>query len=481
MDFFQIMLHLVVFSISFSLIFLIYKRKSTPAKLPPGKNGWPIIGETLEFAGIGQKGSPEMFIQDRMRKYSQDLFKTSMFGENMAVCCGASGHKFLFSNEKKSVVTWWPRSVDQVALSPESIENFVPEDSIKVRRAIVQYLKPEALQYFIPIMDSMAKEHLEADWSPNKQVKVFPLTMKYTFSLACRLFLSVTNPNHVARLSDIFAPIINDLLCVPVNIPGTAYNRAIKAGHVIRQEFLQVIKQRKKELSENTEKVSRDFLTNTLLALNENRRFMDDMLIATNIMAFIIGGHETTTTTITFVMKYLAEYPQVYSEVFKEQMEIARSKGPNDLLNWDDIKKMKYSWNVACETLRLTPPIAGTFRKAINDFTYAGFNIPKEWKILWSPYSTHKNPEYFPDPEKFDPLRFEGNGTAPYTFVPFGGGPRICPGREYARLDILVFIHNVVTRFKWEKVIPDEKINYKPAPNPAEGLPVYLKSHNHKY
>ena len=72
MDFFQIMLHLVVFSISFSLIFLIYKRKSTPAKLPPGKNGWPIIGETLEFAGIGQKGSPEMFIKDRMRKYSID-------------------------------------------------------------------------------------------------------------------------------------------------------------------------------------------------------------------------------------------------------------------------------------------------------------------------------------------------------------------------------------------------------------------------
>nr|POE86689.1 beta-amyrin 28-oxidase [Quercus suber] len=222
-----------------------------------------------------------------------------MFGENMVVFCGASGHKFLFSNEKKCVVTWWPRFVDKVALFPEFVENFVPEDSIKVRRAIVQYLKPEALQYFIPIMDSMAKEHLEADWSPNKQVKVFPLTMKYKFSLACRLFLSVTDPNHVARLSDIFALIIND----------------------------------------------------------ENGRFMDDMLNATNIMALIIGGHETTTTTITFVMKYLAENPHVYSEVFKEQMEIAKFKGPNDLLNWDDIKKMKYSWNVACETLRLTPPL----------------------------------------------------------------------------------------------------------------------------
>ena len=173
MDFFQIVLHLVVFSISFSLIFLKYKQKSTRDKLPPGKKGWPIIGETLEFARIGQKGTPEMFIKDKMREYSQDLFKTSMFGENMVVCCSAPGDKFLFS--------------DQVALSPESVEN-CPR-----RLVIVQYLKPKALHYFIPIMDSMAKEHLEADWSPNKQVKVLPLTMKYTFSLACRLFLSVTD------------------------------------------------------------------------------------------------------------------------------------------------------------------------------------------------------------------------------------------------------------------------------------------------
>ena len=101
-------------------------------------------------------------------------------------------------------------------------------------------------------------------------------------------------------------------------------------------------------------------------------------------------------------------------------------------------------------------------------------------QTFWTPYSTHKNPKYFQDPEKFNPSRFEGNGPEPYTFVPLGGGALMCPGREYARLEILVFMHNVVTRFNWEKAILDEQLSFNIAPIPVDGLPIHLKPHGHK-
>ena len=318
MDCFPNLLHLVILCISVSLIFLTYKQKSSHAKLPPGKKGWPVIGETLELATARRRGTQEIFFNDRMRKYSQDLFKTSLFGENMVLFCGASANKSLF-NDKKNLSTWWPRSILKIVFvsSPELLEDVAQKDFAQMRRSVVEFFKPEALQHFIPIMDSMAKEHLETEWSPYRKVKVYPLSMKYTFALACRFFLSVTNHNHVTKFADHFAIIMDGLLSVPINIPGTTFNRAIRAGKVIRQEILEVIKQRKKELSENNGTVARDFLTRSLLELDENGNAINEMMIASKIMSLLIAGRDSTNSALTFVLKYLAEFPHVYSEVFK--------------------------------------------------------------------------------------------------------------------------------------------------------------------
>ncbi|KAL2925659.1 Beta-amyrin 28-monooxygenase [Bienertia sinuspersici] len=343
-----------------------------------------------------------------------------------------------------------------------------------MRKLLPQFLKVETLKCYIGIMDIIAQRHFASGWENKDEIFVFPLAKRYTFWLACRLFLSVEDPDHIARFADPFHLLASGIISIPIDFPGTPFNKAIKAANIIRKELRMIINQRKIDLAEKKATPTQDILSHMLTVRDDNGQHMNEMDIADKILGLLIGGHDTASVVITFIIKYLAELPHIYNGVYKEQMEIAKSKAPGELLKWEDIQKMKYSWNVACEVMRLIPPLQGAFKEAMTEFTYAGFTIPKGWKLYWSAYSTHGNPQYFSDPEKFDPSRFEGGGPAPYTYVPFGGGPRMCPGKEYARLEILVFIHNAVKRFRWEKQITDENIVVDPFPKPAKGLPIRL-------
>ncbi|PSR85464.1 Beta-amyrin 28-oxidase [Actinidia chinensis var. chinensis] len=472
--FYASVLGFFVLFVTLSLHFLFYRQKAG-ANLPPGRTGFPIVGENLEFLATGWKGHPEKFIFDRIAKYSSYVFRTSLFGSPTIVLCGSAGNKFLFSNENKLVQSWWPNSVNKIF--PSSTQTSSKEESIRLRKMLPNFLKPEALRRYIGVMDVVASRHFASDWENKDQVMTFSLTKHYTFRLACRLLVSLEDPRHVAKFEDPFGVLVAGVLSIPIDLPGTPFNRGIKASKFIRKELVTIIKQRKIDLAEGKASPTQDILSHMLLTSDENGKFMHDMDIADKILGLLLGGHDTASSACASIVKYLAELPEVYEGVYKEQLEIAKSKGPGELLNWDDIHKMKYSWNVAREAMRLAPPVQGAFREAINDFMYNGFSIPKGSKIYWSANSTHKNAEFFPEPMKFDPSRFEGSGPAPNTFVPFGGGPRMCPGNEYARLEILVFMHHLVKRFKWEKMIPDEKIVVTPMPKPEKGLPIRLFPH----
>ncbi|KAL3499998.1 hypothetical protein ACH5RR_039091 [Cinchona calisaya] len=475
-----ILVPIVLIPLWFSIIFVLKKGVSNRVKLPPGTSGWPLLGESIQFNLLG----PQKFINDRMKKYSEDVFQTSLLGEKTAIFCGAEGNKLLFTNDNKLVTRWLPNSIKKALIFPgEFAENNSMKKISALRRSFhLEGLKPEALKHYIPVMDKAAREHIEKEWSPNQQVKVFPLVKKYTFDLACLIFLNVEDQEQIKKLADPFHLVSKGILSMPINLPGTAYNGAIKGGKKVREELVKIIRERKKELiMENNKETlgrKRDRLSQMLLFTDEDGQFMSEIEIANKIIGLLLASFESTSTAVSFVLKHLAELPHIYDEVFKEVVAIAKTKGPDELLSWEDIEKMKYSWNVARESYRVTPPTQGAFRESLVDFTYAGFTIPKGWKIFWNVYTTHKNPKYFPDPEKFDPTRFEGSGPAPYTFVPFGGGPRMCPGKEYARLETLVFMYNVVRKFKLEKLYPNEDIIHRgTAPVPANGLPVRLQPH----
>lgn len=95
------------------------------------------------------------------------------------------------------------------------------------------------------------------------------------------------------------------------------------------------------------------------------------------------------------------------------------------------------------------------------------------FQVLWTTYGTHYNEEYFKDPMSFNPSRFE-EGIPQYVFVPFGGGPRMCAGYQLAKVNILIFVHYVVTQYEWFLLHPDEPVTMDPLPFPSLGMPIRI-------
>ncbi|KAG6627907.1 hypothetical protein CIPAW_15G162400 [Carya illinoinensis] len=314
--FYLSLLLLFVSFVTLSLFSLFYKHRSnfTGPNLPPGKTGYPMIGESLEFLSSGWKGHPEKFIFDRMAKFSSEVFKTSLLGQPAAVFCGPTCNKFLFSNENKLVTAWWPESVNKVF--PSSTQSSSNEESKKMRKMLPNFLKPEALQRYIGIMDNIAERHFASGWDNQKEVTVFPLAKRYTFWLACRLFISVEDPNHIATFADPFQALASGIISIPIDLPGTPFNRAIKASNFIRKELVKIIKQRKIDLAEGKATPTQDILSHMLLTCDENGQYMAELDIADKILGLLIGGHDTASAACTFIVKYLAEIPEVYEGVY---------------------------------------------------------------------------------------------------------------------------------------------------------------------
>ncbi|GKA77126.1 cytochrome P450 90A1-like protein [Tanacetum coccineum] len=172
-----------------------------------------------------------------------------------------------------------------------------------------------------------------------------------------------------------------------------------------------------------------------------------------------------------------AQYRELGNDVAHEEHDEIRAKKTASVsLKWEDYKSMAFTQCVINETLRVSNIISGVFRRTMTDVDIKGYTIPKGLKVFTSLRAVHLDQENFKDARVFNPWRWQ-KCLDSSTFMPFGGGPRRCPGHELARVALSVFLHHLVTRFSWAPA-EEDKLVFFPTTRTQKRYPIIVQHLN---
>lgn len=202
---------------------------------------------------------------------------------------------------------------------------------------------------------------------------------------------------------------------------------------------------------------------------------MSDQQVRDEAMTMFVAGHETTATALAWTWYLLSEHPEVESELHAELDAVLAGRLPT----FADVERLSYTRMVIAESMRLYPPVWAITRRTLSDYAFGDWRVPAGTTIGMSQYVMHRDPRYYPDPERFDPLRWTEEETAKrpkYSYFPFGGGPRLCIGERLAWMETVLILATLGQA--WQARTP---FGYLPriqpliALRPRGGLPMELK------
>jgi len=191
-----------------------------------------------------------------------------------------------------------------------------------------------------------------------------------------------------------------------------------------------------------------DLLSMLLLAQDEegDGGSMNNQQLRDEAMTLFVAGHETTANALTWTWYLLSQNPEAEAKLHEEIDAILGGALPTA----DDVVRLRYTEMIFAESMRLYPPAWILGRRVLSDYEVGGYTIPANSIVLMSPWVMHRDPRYYPEPHKFDPERWtpEAREARPkFAYFPFGGGPRVCIGEQFAWMEGALLISAIAQ--KW--------------------------------
>ncbi|XVF62023.1 hypothetical protein PTKIN_Ptkin08bG0183200 [Pterospermum kingtungense] len=338
-----------------------------------------------------------------------NIYKSNLFGEKTIVSADAGLNKFILQNEGRLFECSYPRSIGGI-LGKWSMLVLVGDMHRDMRIISLNFLSNARLRTHL--LREVEKHTLLvlSTWKESCTFSAQDEAKKFTFNLMAKNIMSM-DPGHpeTEQLKKEYVTFMKGVVSAPLNLPGTAYRKALQSRSTILKFIERKMEDRIRKMKElgkeNTDSEESDDLLEWVLKHSN----LSTEQILDLILSLLFAGHETSSVAIALAIYFLPGCPMAIQQLREEHLEIARAKkqsGETEL-NWDDYKKMEFTQCVISETLRLGNVVRFLHRKALKDVRYKGYDIPCGWKVLPVIAAVHLDPCLFDHPQHFNPWRWQ--------------------------------------------------------------------------
>lgn len=444
------------------------------ARLPPGSFGWPLVGETLDFVSCAYSPRPEAFVDKRRLRHGSAVFRSHLFGSATVVTSDAEVSRFVLQSGAGAFVPWYPRSLTEL-MGKSSILLINGSLQRRVHGLVGAFFKSTQLKEQVTADMQRRLAPALAAWrarGPGARLRIQDHAKTIVFEILVRGLIGLEAGPEMQQLKQQFQEFILGLMSLPIKLPGTRLYRSLQAKKRMARLIQGIIQEKRRRRDLDSGASPRDAID---VLISGGSDELTDELISDNMIDLMIPAEDSVPVLITLAVKYLSECPLALQQLEEENMQLKRRKTDmGETLQWTDYMSLSFTQHVITETLRMGNIINGIMRKAVRDVEVKGHLIPKGWCVFVYFRSVHLDDKLYDEPYRFNPWRWKEKDTSTSSFTPFGGGQRLCPGLDLARLEASVFLHHLVTSFRW--VAEEDHIVNFPTVRLKRGMPIRVTS-----
>lgn len=426
----------------------------------PGKFGLPVLGDTFRYMHDSLA-----WARQNAEKYGS-VFRVNAFFLKGVVVLGPDALQTVFHDREgvfSTALGWAPFFYK---LFPSSLPMRDGEDHRFNRRIVQEAFKKSAMQGYVDVINPVTHAALDA-WQPGKAFCFYPAIKQLALGVSAAVFMGINLGADADRANRALLDLVKAVGAVlHTNIPGTTYWKGLKG----RQTLCDMLQP---HIAEKKRGEPKDLFGNLCHATTEEGAAFSDQEILDHTIAIMFASHDTTTSILTSMVYWLAQVPEWQQRLREECVRLNK-----ETLTYDDLDQLEQMEWVFKEGLRLHPPVDLAQRRTTRDTIINGYVIPANTIVMAGIGYTHRMPEYWTNPDQFDPERFSPQRAEdkqhPALWSPFGGGAHKCIGMHFAYMNVKAIMYQLLLRFEIKlanaSVSPYQSVPVKP----RDDLPVVL-------